>query len=152
MSRILDLRLAALTVLAAGALGIALAAAAAPASDSAPVYSATVGKATYATYCASCHGFDLRGKGEIAATLSDKPSDLTRLTAKNDGVFPADRLGEVIDGRAEVAAHGPREMPVWGDMFLWPEDESAERRAHVQRKIGELVAYIRSAQEPADKR
>ena len=152
MRTIFTLRLATLAGLAAGAFGLTLAAGAAPASDTAPVYSTAVGKATYATYCASCHGVDLRGKGEIAATLSSKPTDLTRLAEKNDGVFPTDRLGEVIDGRAEVAAHGPREMPVWGDLFLWPEDESAERRAHVQRRIGELVAYIRAAQAPAEKR
>ncbi len=152
MRTIFTLRLATLAGLAAGAFGLTLAAGAAPASDTAPVYSTAVGKATYATYCASCHGVDLRGKGEIAATLSSQPTDLTRLAEKNDGVFPTDRLGEVIDGRAEVAAHGSREMPVWGDLFLWPEDESAERRAHVQRKIGELVAYIRAAQAPAEKR
>ena len=149
MGRIFNLRLATIAGLAAGALGLALAAGAARAADPEPVYSATVGKTIYATYCANCHGFDLRGKGEIAATLSDKPTDLTRLAEKNNGVFPTERLTEVIDGRAEVAGHGPREMPVWGDLFLWPEDESPERRAHVTRKIGDLVAYIRSAQAPA---
>lgn len=152
MSRIFSLRLAALAGLAAGVVGLVVVGGATRAAAADQVYSTTVGKATYATYCASCHGLDLRGKGEIAATLSTKPTDLTRLEEKNDGVFPTDRLGEVIDGRAEVAAHGPREMPVWGDLFLWPEDESAERRAHVQRKIGELVAYIRAAQAPAEKR
>ena len=79
-------------------------------------------------------------------------TDLTRLTEKNDGTFPAERLTQVIDGRAEVAAHGSREMPVWGDLFLWPEGDSPERRAQVDRKIGELVAYIRAAQKPAEKK
>ena len=96
-----------------------MAAGAARAADPEPVYSATVGKTIYAT-CANCHGFDLRGKGEIAATLSDKPTDLTRLAEKNNGVFPTERLTEVIDGRAKVAGHGPREMPVWGDLSSGP--------------------------------
>ncbi len=43
-------------------------------------------------------------------------------------------------------------MPVWGDLFLWPEDDSPERRSHVERKIGDLVAYLLSVQEPATKR
>ena len=152
MNRTKSLRTAALAGLAAGALGLALAAGAARAADMAPVYSTAVGKATYSTYCASCHGFSLDGKGEIAATLSSKPTDLTRLAEKNDGTFPVERLTQVIDGRAEVAAHGPREMPVWGDLFLWPEGDSPERRVQVDRKIGELVAYIRSLQAPAEKK
>ena len=78
MGRTFGLRLATIAGLAAGALGLALAAGAARAADAEPIYSATVGKTIYATYCANCHGFDLRGKGEIAATLSDKPTDLTR--------------------------------------------------------------------------
>lgn len=151
MNRIISLRTATLAGLAAGALGLALVAGAALASDNAPVYSTAVGKATYATYCASCHGIDLRGSGEIAATLSSKPTDLTRLAEKNDGTFPVERLTQVVDGRVDVAAHGPREMPVWGDLFLWPEGDSPERRAQVDRKIGELLAYIRAQQAPAEK-
>lgn len=150
MNRIISLRIATFAGLAAGALGLALVAGAALASD-APVYSTAVGKATYGTYCASCHGVDLNGKGEIAATLSSNPTDLTRLTEKNDGVFPLERLTQVVDGRVDVAAHGPREMPVWGDLFLWPEGDSPERRAQVDRKIGELLAYIRAQQAPAAK-
>ncbi len=151
MNRIINPRTATLAALAAGVLGLALAAGAALAADTAPIYSTAVGKATYATYCASCHGMDLRGKGEIATTLSSKPTDLTRLTEKNDGAFPTERLTQVVDGRAEVAAHGTREMPVWGDLFLWPEGDSPERRAQVDRRIGELLAYIRAQQAPAEK-
>lgn len=150
MNGIISLRTAKLAGLAAGVFGLALTASAALAADTAPIYSTAVGKATYATYCASCHGVDLRGKGDIAATLSSKPTDLTRLAEKNDGVFPEERLSQVVDGRAEVAAHGTREMPVWGDLFLWPEGDSPERRAQVERKIGELLAYIRQLQAPAE--
>lgn len=152
MKAIPTLRLTAVAALLAPAIGLGLAVNAALAADAAPIYSATVGKVTYATYCASCHGADARGAGEVAATLSRKPTDLTRLTAKNDGVFPAERMQAVIDGRVEVADHGSREMPVWGDLFLWPEGDSPERRAHVERKIGDLVAYLQSVQDPAEKR
>jgi hypothetical protein len=33
------------------------------------------------------------------------------------GVFPFDRVYQIIDGRQEVKAHGPRKMPVWGRAF-----------------------------------
>ena len=54
----------------------------------------------------------------------------------------------MIDGREMVATHGPREMPVWGDTFVWPEEDSPERREQVRRKIGELVEYLKTLQEP----
>lgn len=53
-----------------------------------------------------------------------------------------------IDGRIEVKEHGRREMPVWGDAFVWPEEESPARREQVRKKIGDLVEFVRSIQEP----
>jgi len=151
MIRIHTLRLASFACFTAAALGLGMAASAARTAEKAPAYSATSGKATYATHCANCHGSDGRGAGEITATLLVKPTNLTRLAAKNDGVFPAERMREVVDGRAEVAAHGSREMPVWGDAFVWPEEDSPGRREQVERKIGDVVAYLRSIQEPVEK-
>lgn len=117
-----------------------------------PVYSSAAGSITYRTYCANCHGSDARGEGYIAPTLRVPPTDLTRLAADNGGVFPEDKVRAQIDGRTEVRAHGSREMPIWGEIFVWPEQDSPERRAHVERKIGELVAFVESIQAPADKR
>jgi eukaryotic-like serine/threonine-protein kinase len=54
----------------------------------------------------------------------------------------------LFDGQS----NGRREMPLWGDIFLWPEGDSPERRQHVARKIGELVEHLRTIQEPAEKR
>ena len=47
---------------------------------------------TYAIYCANCHGAEARGDGHLAALLTVKPTDLTRLT-KKDGTFPDDDCG-----------------------------------------------------------
>lgn len=141
-----------LVALAAAALVAALAGAAARAADEKPAYSAAAGAVTYRTYCASCHGSDGRGEGYIAPTLRAKPTDLTKLAAKNDGVYPEESVRAAIDGRTDVRAHGSREMPIWGDIFLWPEEDSPERRAHVERKIGELVEHLRAIQEPAAQR
>jgi hypothetical protein len=64
--------------------------------------------------CSGCHGLDGKGKGPISAELKVPPTDLTMLAKKNNGVFPFNAVYEVIDGRQEVIAHGPRNMPVWG--------------------------------------
>jgi mono/diheme cytochrome c family protein len=149
MKRTLVLHRMAPAVVAAGALALALAAGGARAADEKPAYSASAGAVTYRTYCANCHGSDGRGEGYIAPTLRVKPSDLTQLATKNGGVYPEERVRAAIDGRTDVRAHGSREMPIWGDVFLWPEEDSAERRAHVERKIGELVEHLREMQQPA---
>lgn len=152
MQRILMLRRLMFVGLATAALGFGWAAGTAWAAGDEPVDSPSAGAVTYRTYCASCHGSDGRGEGYIAPTLRVKPTDLTRLAAENEGVFPEPSVREAIDGRSDVRAHGSREMPIWGDIFLWPEPDSPERREHVRRKIGELVAYLKSIQAPAEKR
>jgi hypothetical protein len=42
------------------------------------------------------------------------PADITTLSKRNGGTFPINRVYEIIDGRQEIKAHGPREMPIWG--------------------------------------
>ena len=72
------------------------------------------GKAEYLSSCAVCHGTDAKGKGSLAGQLKAAPADLTQLAKKNDGVFPLNAVYEKIDGRQDVKAHGPRDMPIWG--------------------------------------
>jgi len=115
-----------------------------------PAYSPASGRITYRTYCANCHGDTGLGDGYIADTLNRKPADLTRIAARNGGEYPAERVRATIDGREEVKSHGRREMPLWGDVFLWPEGDSPERRAFVERRIGELVAFLETIQVPED--
>ena len=56
---------------------------------------------------------------------------------------PAD---QTIDGRKDVEAHGSREMPVWGN--IWGEESGAPVADDVvEKRINELVEYIRSIQE-----
>ena len=49
--------------------------------------------------------------------LSKNIPNLTILSSRNGGVFPFMRVYETVDGRNEVQAHGPRDMPVWGKEF-----------------------------------
>ena len=55
----------------------------------------------------------------------------------------------MIDGRAAVAAHGSREMPVWGDRYRAAESgdnpKMVEQRARAQ--IDALVKYLETLQE-----
>lgn len=76
-----------------------------------------VGKAEFQSSCASCHGVDARGGGPISGQLRTPPPDLSILAKNNNGVFPTDAIYDAIYGSRSIAAHGPREMPVWGERF-----------------------------------
>jgi len=72
------------------------------------------GKTAYLSSCAPCHGVDATGDGFLNAVLKTPAPDLTHLAKRNDGTFPVAAVTEVIDGRTLIAAHGKREMPIWG--------------------------------------
>ena len=55
-----------------------------------------------------------RGWQIISTVLKTPPADLTVLAKRNDGLFPIAAVNEIIDGRMLIAAHGNREMPIWG--------------------------------------
>src|SRR5690242_13181383 len=71
----------------------------------------------FRAYCASCHGADGKGNGPAAAALKTKPPDLTTINRRSGGKFPSQRVRETIAGNNRVAAHGSREMPIWGPVF-----------------------------------
>ncbi len=103
--------------------------------------------------CASCHGEDGKGAGFLTRLFKGiDPGDLTQLSANNGGEFPYDWVLDVIDGRIEVAAHGERQMPVWGDRYTvdslreFGDDARAEER--LRARVQELAAYLKSIQEP----
>ena len=104
------------------------------------------GHEVYLRYCASCHGVDGKGNGPVASSLRTPPSDLTTIDLRH-GEFDEKVVAAAIDGRQEVAAHGPREMPVWGTAF----ETELESEPHTARtgllRTFELVAYLRSIQE-----
>jgi len=110
----------------------------------------SLGSNDFQTYCASCHGEDARGNGPVAEFLALTPADLTKLARNNGGIFPAERLTQIIDGRQEVKIHGPRDMPVWGDWFdveaEAPGLRASEREIIVRERIGALVTYLKTIQ------
>lgn len=108
------------------------------------------GLTEYEISCMSCHGLEGRGDGEKAAGLSKVPSDLTAIAKANGGVFPEQRVREMIDGRAVAGAHGAREMPVWGERYR-VSDDPADTAKDVDKRaralIDALVGYLKSIQE-----
>lgn len=105
-----------------------------------------IGGADYRRYCASCHGIAGTGDGPAAAGLSTKPPDLSRIAARRGGAFPAREIAAYIDGRSDVAAHGSREMPVWGRVFAEKIHDGATEEEVVRGRLLVLVEYLRSIQ------
>ena len=75
------------------------------------------GKALYRQYCASCHGLDAKGRGDVSGLLHATTPDLTQLSRQAGGEFPYVQVVQIIDGRSTVRAHGDPDMPVWGEVF-----------------------------------
>jgi len=98
------------------ALVMALLAGCAPAT-AALAQDKALGRQLYDASCASCHGPNAEGNGWLARYLTWTPPSLTDLAKRNGGVFPVDATRAVIDGREQVALHGPRDMPIWGSVF-----------------------------------
>jgi mono/diheme cytochrome c family protein len=101
------------------------------------------GDEMFKTYCASCHGTDGKGGGPAAAALAKPPANLTELSKRNGGKFPANKVYGSIKGDTSMAAHGSREMPVWGSMF---QSLSHGDQGQVQLRISNLTSYIESIQ------
>jgi hypothetical protein len=98
----------------------------------------------YRMYCASCHGRDGKGRGPVAAALNVPPPDLTVLTRRQNGVFPAFEVETIVTGPATVpAAHGSDEMPVWGSIFRALDASDTRAKARIKN----LVAHIQSIQQ-----
>ena len=111
---------------------------------------AGVGKLEYQSNCASCHGNDGKG-GAYVDFLKVTPPDLSQLSKKNGGVFPLERVYNVIDGRQEVKAHGPRDMPIWGRDYQikageYYVDIGYDPEAYVRGRILALIDYLNRLQ------
>lgn len=133
-------------VRAAGGLALLLPIAAGPVACERPAE--PTGRALYMRHCASCHGEDGRGQGPVAASLATPPADLTGLARRRDGVFDERELVRIVDGRHLVAAHGPREMPVWGAVFDRELADEAYGSYTTLLHAQALVEYLRTLQRP----
>lgn len=109
------------------------------------------GQAEYMNSCAMCHGEDGRGDGPLANDLYKAPADLTLLTERNGGAFPAWLVFATIDGRHAANLRDYRDMPIWGERFL--EDDAKKYgpkagEAAAAERILQLTRYVQSLQRP----
>ncbi len=104
---------------------------------------AASGAEMYQSYCASCHGPKGLGAGPVAQYLKTPVPDLTTLTRQNKGVFPTQRVAQVIRGEVDVKTHGIREMAVWGPFFL---SQKNTQEAVLRARVANLSSYLESIQ------
>jgi mono/diheme cytochrome c family protein len=107
------------------------------------IISSVSGRDLFEFYCASCHGRDGNGKGPVAPALRVPPPDLTRIAARNDGVFPKARIEALLTGDRNIPpAHGSSDMPVWGPIFSALDSNDRMNRV----RIANIVDYLASIQ------
>ncbi len=107
------------------------------------------GAAAFREDCSACHGPGGRGDGSFGAQLLRQPPDLTRLAARNGGVFPRDRVMSTIDG-FDRGEHFSAAMPEFGAGDMGPVVivESADGiGTPVPARLLALAAYLESIQE-----
>ncbi len=101
------------------------------------------GQKLFEDHCAACHGASGQGNGPVAADQKKAPANLTEVARRNGGVFPADRIVEIIRSGGGIPGHeqqGP--MPVWGRVFNGECGPAFSRRAVV-----ELKRYLETMQK-----
>ena len=120
-------------------------------SNAALAQDAIVGQAEFKMHCAACHGMEGRGDGPIGPLLKTPAPNLALIAERNGGKFPFQKVYEIIDGSSALAAHGTRDMPLWGvryrkePMPLTP-DQVSVTNAEVEQRILSLVYYLGTLQ------
>ncbi len=98
-------------------------------------------------HCAQCHGDDGIGNGPMAKVLTVAPADLTAISKRANGKFPADRVVEIIRYGGNVTGHGSQVMPVWGLVFSKEGGRGKIGNAYSRRAVVELLHYLESIQK-----
>lgn len=109
-------------------------------------YSGYSGAQLYKRFCASCHGDKGYGDGVVAASFNIMVPDLTRIAKRQGGVYPVDKVRQVIDGRTPMRPHGTREMPVWGYEFYAQNDAKPDALKRADEMVKRLADYVQSLQ------
>jgi mono/diheme cytochrome c family protein len=101
------------------------------------------GSDMYLAYCASCHGTKGLGDGSVAEHLKAAVPDLTTLAKQNKGVFPTQRVSQIIQGEGGLKTHGLQDMPVWGPVF---RSLNNSQEPVVRMRVTNLTKHIESLQ------
>lgn len=106
------------------------------------------GSEDYATFCAACHGPAGRGDGEAASGLTRKPADLTAISARNGGVFPATQVMAKIYGYTGGRG-GSAVMPAFGPLLdgdLVPYDGGDGIATPTPVRLVQIAEHLRALQ------
>jgi mono/diheme cytochrome c family protein len=110
-----------------------------------------IGQEEFRNHCAACHGLEGRGDGPIGQILKNPAPNLAQISERNGGKYPVEKVYQTIEGSAVVAAHGTRDMPLWGNRYrtmtkpVTPDQMSAADDL-AQQRILSLVYYIGTLQ------
>lgn len=117
------------------------------ADDEATAASLALGEALFQERCASCHGAEALGNGPAAGALKVPPPNLTEISKRAGGAFPAVRVVEVITFGGDIAAHGSGPMPVWGRVFSLEGGRGKIGAARSRQAVIALKRYLESIQK-----
>jgi len=104
------------------------------------------GNLLYKDHCAACHGMTGKGDGPAAAALKTPPADLTVLAKNNKGKFPDLKIVHILESGSDLKAHGSKDMPIWGPIFLSMGPAGAGGQIGHLREAN-LTAYLKSIQQ-----
>jgi hypothetical protein len=79
--------------------------------------------------------------------LKVPPADLTTLTRRHSGKYPAALVRDTLNGArvpTPSIAHGTSEMPLWGSIFRQLDSKESVAKVRVEN----LVKYVESIQVP----
>lgn len=127
----------------AGALALGVAACVAPVQ-------VPTGPEDFAALCAPCHGLSGKGDGEMARTLPHRPADLTGLSRRNGGKFPATRVMAKIWGYSG-GRDGAAVMPNFGPLLegeLVPYDGGDGIMTPTPVRLVQLAEYVAALNVP----
>lgn len=110
------------------------------------------GDGLYTSLCAACHGTGGMGNGPAADALDTAVPDLTRLAARNDGVWSHKRVEMAIAGESREVSHHVIGMPGWQQQFMYlrPGLTSFQREAFARNRIHALTEHLEGLQVAAN--
>jgi mono/diheme cytochrome c family protein len=110
-----------------------------------------IGQEEYRQHCAACHGLEGRGDGPIGQILKTPAPNLAQIAERNGGRYPVQKIYDIIEGGSVVAAHGTRDMPLWGNRYRTAPDpqtpdQTAAANDLAQQRILSLVYFLGTLQ------
>ena len=109
------------------------------------------GRQQFEDKCVVCHGASGVGDGVLADGLRQRPADLTRISMRNGGTFPASETFSKIWGREVeiISTHKMSEMPAFYNAPVFGHDKDFEESAGrlSPQQIRNIIAYLVTIQE-----